>query len=98
MTDAAKAFRVGLVQMCAGRDVGKNIATAAGLIRAAARGGAQYVQTPEMTNILELERPRLLAAIKPEVEDPAVAQFRALAGEARHLAAHRLTGAHGRAR
>ncbi len=81
MTDATKAFRVGLVQMCAGRDVGKNIATAAELIRAAARGGAQYVQTPEMTNILELERPRLLAAIKPEAEDPAVAQFCSLAGE-----------------
>ena len=31
--------RVGLVQMCAGRDVGKNIATAVELIRAAARGG-----------------------------------------------------------
>ena len=56
MTDAANTFRVGLVQMCAGRDVGKNITTAAELIRAAARGGAQYVQTPEMTNIMELER------------------------------------------
>jgi predicted amidohydrolase len=98
MTDAAKAFRVGLVQMCAGRDVGKNIATAAGLIRAAARGGAQYVQTPEMTNILELERPRLLAAIKPEVEDPAVAQFRALAGEVGiwlHIGSLALMGEHG---
>jgi predicted amidohydrolase len=81
MTDAAKAFRVGLVQMCAGRNVGKNIAAATELIRAAARGGAQYVQTPEMTNILELERPRLLAAIKPEAQDPAVAQFCILARE-----------------
>jgi len=81
MMDAAKAFRVGLVQMCASRDVERNIATATELIRAAARGGAQYVQTPEMTNILELERPRLLAAIKPEAEDPAVAQFCSLAGE-----------------
>jgi deaminated glutathione amidase len=99
MTDAAKAFRVGLVQMCAGRDVGKNITTAAELIRAAARGGAQYVQTPEMTNILELERPRLLAAIKPEAEDPAVAQFRALAGELGiwlHIGSLALMGEHGK--
>ena len=81
MTDAANAFRVGLVQMCAGRDVGKNITTAAELIRAAARGGAQYVQTPEMTNIMELERPRLLAVVKPEADDPAVTQFRFLARE-----------------
>jgi deaminated glutathione amidase len=99
MTDAAKAFRVGLVQMCAGRDVGKNITTAAELIRAAARGGAQYVQTPEMTNILELERPRLLAAIKPEAEDAAVAQFRALAGELGiwlHIGSLALMGEHGK--
>ena len=99
MTDAAKAFRVGLVQMCAGRDVGKNITTAAELIRAAARGGAQYVQTPEMTNILELERPRLLAAIKPEAEDPAVAQFRTLAGELAiwlHIGSLALMGEHGK--
>ena len=37
MADAQKAFRVGLVQMCAGRDVGKNIAAAA---RADPQGGA----------------------------------------------------------
>ena len=99
MTNAAKAFRVGLVQMCAGRDVGKNIATAVEQIRAAARGGAQYVQTPEMTNILELERPRLLAAIKPEAEDPAVAQFRALAAELGiwlHIGSLALMGEHGK--
>ena len=81
MTDAANTFRVGLVQMCSGRDVGKNITTAAELIRAAARGGAQYVQTPEMTNIMELDRPRLLAVVKPEADDPAVTQFRFLARE-----------------
>jgi predicted amidohydrolase len=51
------------------------------LIRAGARGGAQYVQTPEMTNIMELERPRLLASIKPEAQDPAITQFTLLARE-----------------
>jgi predicted amidohydrolase len=99
MTGAEKAFRVGLVQMCAGRDVGKNIATAVELIRAAARGGAQYVQTPEMTNILELERPRLLAAIKPEAEDPAVAQLGSLARELGlwlHIGSLALMGEHGK--
>jgi len=39
------------------------------------------VQTPEMTNIMELERPRLLAVVKPEADDPAVTQFRFLARE-----------------
>ena len=76
-----KSFRVGLVQLCSGRDVAANIDAASALIREASRGGAEYVQTPEMTNILELERPRLLAAIRPEGDDPGVATFRALAAE-----------------
>jgi len=99
MSDAQKAFRVGLVQMCAGRDVGKNIATTTELIRAAARGGAAYVQTPEMTNIMELERPRLLAAVRPEESDPGVVQFRALAAELGiwlHIGSLALEGAHGK--
>jgi len=85
--------------MCAGRDVGKNIATATELIRAAARGGAAYVQTPEMTNIMELERPRLLAAVRPEESDPGVVQFRALAAELGiwlHIGSLALEGAHGK--
>ncbi|HZS00064.1 MAG TPA: carbon-nitrogen hydrolase family protein, partial [Chloroflexota bacterium] len=40
-------FRVGLVQMCTGRSVEKNLGDASDLIREAARQGAQYVQTPE---------------------------------------------------
>jgi predicted amidohydrolase len=81
MPDAPKAFRVGLVQLCSGRDVAKNVAAASALIREAAVGGAQYVQTPEMTNIMELERDRLLPALRTEADDPGVTQFRFLARE-----------------
>lgn len=81
MPDAGKSFRVGLVQLCSGRDVPKNIAAASALIREAAAGGAQYVQTPEMTNIMELERERLLPVLRPEADDPGVTQFRFLARE-----------------
>ncbi len=81
MSDAPKAFRVGLVQLCAGRDVSKNITAASALIREAAAGGAQYVQTPEMTNIMELDRERLLAALRPESDDRAATEFRFLARE-----------------
>ncbi len=99
MSDTPKSFRVGLVQMCAGRPVVRNIAAATELIRAAARGGAQYVQTPEMTNILELDRERLLAAIKPEADDPGVTQFRFLARELGiwlHVGSLALVGERGR--
>ncbi len=76
-----RSFRVGLVQMCSGRDVDKNVSSAAELVRAAARGGALYVQTPEMTTLMELDRARLLAAAKPEDGNEALAHFQALARE-----------------
>src|SRR3990167_8644514 len=78
---AARSFRVGLVQMCSGRDVGENVACATVLIREAASGGADYVQTPEMTTLMELDRSRLLAAVGPEEAHPALAHFEALARE-----------------
>lgn len=74
-------FRVGLVQMCTGRDVEKNLRDAGDLVREAARAGAQYVQTPEITTLMETQRERLFAAIRPEDGNPAVAYFAALARE-----------------
>lgn len=76
-----KRFRVALVQMCSGREVEANVRDATLLIREAAAGGAQYVQTPEVTNIMELDRGLLFAAARPEAEDPAMHHFAALAAE-----------------
>jgi predicted amidohydrolase len=75
------SFRVGLVQMCSGRDVEKNVASATDLVREAAKGGADYVQTPEMTTLMELDRPRILAAVRPEDGNPALLHFQELARE-----------------
>ena len=75
------SFRAGLVQMCSGRDVEKNIADAGALIAEAARQGAQYVQTPEVTTLIETQRERLFAAVRPEEGNAAVARFSALARE-----------------
>jgi predicted amidohydrolase len=74
-------FRAGLVQMCTGRDVERNVEDASALIRAAAAQGARYVQTPEITTLMEMERARLFAAVRPEEGNPAVARFAALAQE-----------------
>jgi deaminated glutathione amidase len=76
-------FRAAAVQMRTGLDVAANVAEAERLIRAAASNGADYVLTPEMTTILDRDRERLLAAIRPEESDPALARFRALAVELR---------------
>lgn len=82
-TSKANTFRAGLVQMNAGRDVDRNVVDASGLIREAVAGGAQYVQTPEMTTILELDRLRLLATCEPEDGNAALIHFQRLAKDLR---------------
>jgi deaminated glutathione amidase len=73
------AFRVGLIQMRSTRSPAENRDAAAGLIEQAKRDGADYVQTPEMTNIMEVRRDSLFAAILPEEQDATLAAFRELA-------------------
>lgn len=75
------SFRVGLVQMCSGRDLSRNVRDATALIREAASGGADYIQTPEVTNLMELDRERLFAAAEPESNNTALQHFRGLARE-----------------
>jgi deaminated glutathione amidase len=72
----AATFRVGLIQMRSGRAPAANVDAATKLIAEAKAGGADYVQTPEMSNILEAKRDALMAAIRPEHEDASLAAFR----------------------
>jgi deaminated glutathione amidase len=81
MTAQSPKFRVGLVQMRSGRVPARNLDSAVALIREAKSAGADYVLTPEMTNILESSRESLFAAIVPEEKDPSLAAFRTLARE-----------------
>src|SRR5262249_7820422 len=53
-----------------------NLAAARGLIEQAARAGADYVLTPEMTNIMEVKRERLFAALAEEERDLTLAALR----------------------
>jgi deaminated glutathione amidase len=73
------SFIVGLVQMRSGLSPQINRDAAARLIAEAKDGGADYVLTPEMTNILEIKRERLFAAIASEESDASLAAFRELA-------------------
>jgi len=80
-SNSPSSFRAALVQMCSGRDVERNVRDASALIREAAAGGALYVQTPEVTTLMELDRERLFAAALPEAGNPAVEHFASLAKE-----------------
>jgi predicted amidohydrolase len=74
-------IRAALIQLRSGTDMARNVAEASALIREAAGQGASFVATPEMTNILEPDRPRLRSLAKPEREDASVAAFSVLAQE-----------------
>ena len=80
-TANAGPLRIGLVQMTATRDIDENVAAACGMIREAAAKGARYVQTPEVTTQMELDRERLFALIEPEQGNAALATFTGLARE-----------------
>jgi predicted amidohydrolase len=56
-----------------------NLDAATKLIREAKAAGADYVQTPEMTNIVANKRDLMLAATAPEESDASLAAFRELA-------------------
>jgi deaminated glutathione amidase len=77
------SFVAALVQLRSGLMPMSNLGTSARLIREAKDGGAEYVLTPEMTNILEVKRERLFAAIASEENDPSLASFRELARKLR---------------
>jgi deaminated glutathione amidase len=72
-------FRVGLIQTRAGRSPAANLEAVTRLIGEAKEQGADYVQTPEMTNIMEVSREKLFAAIAPEESDASLATYRELA-------------------
>ena len=79
MTANTGKFRAGLIQMRTGRTPQDNLDTAAKLIGEAKSAGADYVQTPEMTNIMEVNREQFFGAIVDEDADTGLAIFRELA-------------------
>jgi predicted amidohydrolase len=74
-------FKAALVQMRSGPDMARNLEDASKLIREAKAQGAEFVLTPENTNIIEPDRSRTRAIAKPEAEDVSVKGFAMLASE-----------------
>jgi len=84
-TSTTPSFTVALVQMRSGLTPAANLADAIKLIGEAKSAGADYVQTPEMTNIMDIKRERLFATMVTEDQDVCLASFREVA---RKLAIH----------
>ncbi|MGA8821173.1 MAG: carbon-nitrogen hydrolase family protein [Xanthobacteraceae bacterium] len=75
----SSTFKVGLIAMRSGLEPQTNLNAVLAAIDQAKRAGADYVQTPEMTNVLESKRDRLLANIVTDDNDPTLATLREVA-------------------
>jgi predicted amidohydrolase len=78
-TAKTPTFRAALIQMRSARSPQANIDAAAKLIGEAKSAGADYVLTPEMTNIMEARREALFSSVVAEDDDTSLATFRELA-------------------
>jgi predicted amidohydrolase len=74
-------FTAACIQMRSGRDPSRNRDDALALIREAVAAGAHYVQTPEMTSLLERDRARFHDLVGPQERDSTLAALREVARE-----------------
>jgi len=74
-------FTAACVQLRSGKTVSDNVLTAEDLIRAAARDGARFIQTPEMSNVLVRSREDLMERICEPQADPFLQRMRELSAE-----------------
>ena len=79
MSKTPATFKAALIQMRSGVTPAANVDAAARLIGEAKAAGADYVQTPEMTNIMDTQRERFFATIQEEDADASLSAFRELA-------------------
>lgn len=75
------SFIAACVQMRSGRDPLANRDAAVGLVREAADAGAHYVQTPEMTSLVERSKTSLFEKVTAQDDDPTLAALREVARE-----------------
>jgi len=74
-------FNAAVVQMRSGIDIKQNIVDMEAGVREASKAGAAYIQTPEMTGLVQQERTEFFATIKAEDKDPVNAAASDLAKE-----------------
>lgn len=75
------SFTAACIQLRSGMDPKANCQTAEELIRAAAKQGARYIQTPEMSNVLVRSRENLLERIFDAGADPFLSMARSVASD-----------------
>ncbi|MFZ7091042.1 carbon-nitrogen hydrolase family protein [Primorskyibacter sp. 2E233] len=66
-------MRVALLQTCSSDDPAENLVTVQGLLREAAKQGAQLALMPEVTNCVSMDRAHQADVLKLEADDPFLA-------------------------
>ncbi|GLS17730.1 hydrolase [Labrys miyagiensis] len=74
-------FKAAVLQMRSGVVPSANVATVASAAREAKAAGADYLQTPEMTTVVNRDRAAMMAAIGDDHSNPELDAFRAIARE-----------------
>ena len=69
-------MRAALLQITSSDDPAENLAMLRSMLAQAARDGAEFVLTPEVTNCVSSSRARQRAVLRPEAEDPVLAGLR----------------------
>ena len=75
------SFTAAMVQMCTGLLPPANLEQGTGLIREAAGQGADYVLTPEVSNMIQSNRQAMFENLALEEDDLSLKAYRALAAE-----------------
>jgi hypothetical protein len=75
------AFTAAMVQMCTSLSPEASFRQAEALIREAAANGATYVQTPEVSNLIQKNRKALFELLADQEEDASLKAYRDLARE-----------------
>ena len=88
----AGTFKAAMIQMRSGLTPGANIDNAVHLISQAKSAGAEYVLTPEMTNILAAQTQQLFAAVVEEDFGHFARELARTRAQARHLRPYRFAG------
>ena len=78
---ASTSLRVGLIQTRTPATHAAALAHVAPLVRQAIAEGAQFVLTPECTNVLQRDRSKLLPTLTALEDDPVVNGLREIAAE-----------------
>ena len=77
----AETLRAGLAQLSSTDDPAENLAATEALVREAAAGGAKFVLTPEVTNMVSFNRALQRDLLTEEAADPTLARLSRVAAE-----------------